>query len=41
VIHKKNLTTKEDKLTTIAISNTHKKYTDWIDFRGLDMVFPK
>ncbi|MCW2259878.1 MULTISPECIES: hypothetical protein [Sphingobacterium] len=41
VSYKKNLTTNENKLTTIAISNAHKKYAEWIDFRSLSMVFPK
>lgn len=41
VIHKKNLTTKENKFTAIALSNTHKKYSEWIEFRSLNMVFPK
>ncbi|MNL41934.1 hypothetical protein D3C87_1643650 [compost metagenome] len=41
VIHKKNMTTNENKLTAIAVSNVHEKYTEWIDFRSLNMVFPK
>lgn len=41
VIHKKNLTTNENKLTAIAVSNTHKKYAEWIAFRSLNMFFPK
>jgi len=41
VINKKNLTTKENKLTTIAISNTHEKYAEWVDFRSLNMAFSK
>lgn len=41
VTYKKNLTTDENKLTAIAISNIHKKYAEWIDFRSLNMVFPK
>lgn len=41
VIYKKNLTTKENKLTTIALSNVHKKYAEWIAFRSLNMVFSK
>ncbi|PTX09826.1 hypothetical protein [Sphingobacterium faecium] len=41
VIHKKNLTINENKLTVIAVSNVHEKYAEWIDFRSLNMAFPK
>lgn len=41
VIYRKNLSSQENKLTAIAISNNSKKHAEWINFRSLDMVFPK
>lgn len=38
---RKNIDTKENKLHVIAISNSSKKFDEWIDFRSLDMAFPK
>lgn len=40
VTFRKNLDSKENKLTVIAISNSSKKFDEWFDFRSLDMVFP-
>ena len=41
VIYRKNLSSKENKLTAIAISNNSEKQAEWINFRSLEMVFPK
>ena len=41
VIYRKNLSSQENKLTAIAISNNSKKHAEWMNFRSLDMVFPK
>ena len=40
VTFRKNLDSKENKLIVIAISNSSKKFDEWVDFRSLDMVFP-
>lgn len=39
LIYKENLTSKENKLTVIAISDSSEKRDEWVKFRSLDMVF--
>jgi len=41
VIYKNNLDTKENKIFVSVISNSSKKFAEWIDYRSLDMVFPE
>ena len=39
IIYRKNLDSKENKLTAIIISNNSKKFVEWKDYRSLNMVF--
>lgn len=39
LIYKENLSSKENKVTVIAISDSSKKRDEWVKFRSLDMVF--